>query len=54
MPDPLEVYKRILTGQLEFPSFYKDEMGKDLMREMLHKDLKDRLTTIDDIKIHPY
>jgi cGMP-dependent protein kinase len=54
MPDPLEVYKRILTGQLEFPPFYDDAEGKDLMRKMLHRDMKDRLTTIDDIKDHPY
>ena len=54
MPDPLEVYKRILTGQLEFPPFYDDTEGKDLMRKMLHRDMKDRLTTIDDIKDHPY
>ena len=54
MPDPLEVYKRILTGRLEFPVFYKDDQGKDLMRKMLHKDLNHRLATIDDIKKHPY
>jgi cGMP-dependent protein kinase len=54
MPDPLEVYKRILSGRLEFPSFYKDEEGKDLMRKMLHRDLEYRLTTIDDIRKHPY
>ena len=54
MPDPLEVYKRILTGQIEFPSFYKDDAGKDLMRQMLHKDMKNRLVTIEDIRNHPY
>lgn len=54
MPDPLEVYKRILSGRLEFPSFYKDDEGKDLMRKMLHKDMVQRITTIDDIKSHPY
>lgn len=54
MPDPLEVYKRILSGRLEFPPFYKDEEGKDLMRKMLHRDLNHRITTIEDIKNHPY
>jgi hypothetical protein len=54
MPDPLEVYKRILTGQLEFPEFYRDYEGQDLMRKMLHKDLNHRITTIEDIKNHPY
>ena len=54
MPDPLEVYKTILSGHLEFPSFYKDELAKDLMRQMLNKDLEERLTTIEDIKSHPW
>jgi hypothetical protein len=54
MPDPLEVYKRILSGQLDFPDFYRDMEGQDLMRKMLHKDLNHRITTIEDIKAHPY
>lgn len=54
MPDPLEVYKRILSGRLEFPPFYRDEEGKDLMRKILHRDLNQRITTIDDIKNHVY
>lgn len=54
MPDPLEVYKKILSGVLEFPPFYRDDLGKDLMKKMLNRDMKDRLTTIDDIKSHPY
>ena len=54
MPDPLEVYKRILSGRLEFPPFFRDEEGKDLMRKMLHRDINQRITTIDDIKSHVY
>lgn len=54
MPDPLEVYKRILTGRLEFPPFYRDDLGKDLMSKMLHSNINSRITTIDDVKNHPY
>jgi len=36
--DPVDIYKEIIKTKLKFPKYYKDEVGKELMKKLLLKE----------------
>jgi cGMP-dependent protein kinase len=52
--DPMEVYLSVINDDISFPNFVKDNMFKNLMRNMLKKNVLTRLCNLSQIKSHPY
>ena len=52
--DPMDVYLSVINDDLSFPNFVKDNMFKNLMRNMLKKNVLTRLCNLSQIKSHPY
>jgi serine/threonine protein kinase len=39
---------------IQFPSFFKDDAAKDLIRKLLTYDPKERMTSFKEFKNHPW
>ena len=52
--EPTKVYSTILSEDLKFPKFVKDEKFRHLIRKMLTKSQVNRLTKFEDVSEHPW
>ena len=50
--NPINIYNSIVNNKLYFPEFVKDKEVKNLINQMLNKNLKERLFKIKQIKNH--
>lgn len=52
--DPMDVYSDVLSNELNFPKFVKDNHFKQLMQGMMRKNRVSRICNLGQIKSHAY
>ncbi|CAD8190744.1 unnamed protein product [Paramecium pentaurelia] len=53
--DPYKIYEDILNYQLKYPQFYRDQVGKNLMNQLMSLNVYQRVgSSFDELKAHKW